>query len=192
MKQFKPFVLGVILVLGMASAQDGSGTTQDTSSPAATTQPATTGMDADSLFVMTAAQGDLFEVTSSQLALERAESQEVKDFAQRMIDEHTATTEQLTPIASELGVTPPTELNPMQQFMVAHLQTLQGADFESAYMRHQVTAHAAAVDVYTTATMGAVQNQALVDFADQTLPVIQEHLTMAQDMAGTTTQPATQ
>jgi putative membrane protein len=191
MKKLRNYVFGAALLLGFVLAQDStSGGTTDTSSQAATGQMAS--MDGDSLFVMTAAQGDLFEITSSQLALQQGESQEVKDFAQRMIDEHTATTEQLTPIASELGVTPPTELNAMQQFMVVHLQGLQGADFDSAYMRHQVTSHSAAVDAFTTATMGAVQNQALVDFANQNLPIIQEHLTMAQEMAGTMTQPATQ
>mgnify|MGYP002779123410 CR=1 FL=1 len=177
-------LLGFMMLAMVSFAQDTTQTTQ--------AMPATSGMDADSPFAMTAAQGDLFEITSSQLALEQAESQEIKDFAQMMIDAHTATTEQLTPIAGELGVTPPTEMNPMQQFMVAHLQTLQGANFDSAYMRHQVTAHAAAVDAFTTATMGAVQNQTLVDFATQNLPIIQEHLTMAQEMAGMMTQPATQ
>jgi putative membrane protein len=177
-------LLGLMMLAMFNFAQDTTQTTQAV--------PAVGGMDADSLFIMTAAQGDLFEITSSQLALERAESQEVRDFAQQMIDDHTATTEQLTPLASELGVTPPTEPNPMQQFMLAHLQTLQGADFDTAYMRHQVLSHSAAVDAFTTATMGAVQNQALLDFANQNLPIIQEHLTMAQEMAGTMTQPATQ
>jgi putative membrane protein len=191
MKKIRNYVFGMALLLGLVLAQDSTsgGTSTDTSSQA-TGQMAS--MDGDSLFIMTAAQGDLFEITSSQLALEQAESQEVKDFAQQMIDAHTATTEQLTPIASELGVTPPTELNPMQQFAITHLQTLQGAEFDSFYLRHQVTAHAAAVDAFTSATTGAVQNQALVDFANQNLPIIQEHLTMAQAMAGATTQPATQ
>jgi putative membrane protein len=155
----------------------------------ATTQPAPAlSGDADALFVMTAAQGDLYEITSSQLALEQAESQEVKDFAQQMITDHTATTEQLIPIASELGLTPPTEMNAMQQFMIAHLQALQGADFDSAYLRQQVVSHSAAVEAFTTAAAGGVQNESLVNFASQNLPVIEEHLSMAQSMA----QPAAQ
>jgi putative membrane protein len=198
MKRLRQYVFGLALMLGVVFAQDstGSGTTDsgtaDSSSQSAATQPAVMSMDTDSLFIMTAAQGDLFEITSSQLALERAESQEVRDFAQQMIDDHTATTEQLTPLASELGVTPPTEPNPMQQFMLAHLQTLQGADFDTAYMRHQVLSHSAAVDAYTTAAAGGVQNESLVNFASQNLPTIEQHLSMAQQMAQPMTQPATQ
>lgn len=195
MKLLKHFVLGMVLLLGLALAQDSSSggtSTQD----ASTTTPSASSMvstDVDSLFVMTAAQGDLFEIASSQLALERAQSQEVKDFAQQMITDHTNTTEQLTPIAAELGVTPPTEMAPMQQFMVAHLQTLQGANFDTAYMRHQVLSHQSAVEAFTTAAAGGVQNQSLVNFASQNLPTIEQHLTVAQQMAGqTTTQPAAQ
>jgi putative membrane protein len=188
MQLFKRFALGITVLLSVALAQDSSGTTTPTTPSAVTTQ----SMDADSLFVMTAAQEDLFEITSSQLALERAESQEVRDYAQQMITDHTATTEQLTPIASELGVTPPTEPAPAQQFMLAHLQTLQGADFDTAYLRHQVLAHQAAVDAFTTAAAGGVQNQSLVEFASQNLPTLEQHLAMAQQMAGQTTQPVTQ
>jgi putative membrane protein len=155
----------------------------------ATTQPAPAlSRDADTLFIMTAAQGDLYEITSSQLALEKAESQEVKDFAQQMITDHTATTEQLTPIAGELGVTPPTEMNPMQQFMIAQLQGLQGAEFDTAYLRQQVVSHSAAVEAFSTAAAGGVQNESLVNFASQNLPIIEDHLAMAQSMA----QPAAQ
>jgi putative membrane protein len=172
-------LLGLMMLATFGFAQD----TTDTQA-----MPSVSGMDADTLFVMTAAQGDLYEITSSQLALEQAESQEVKDFAQMMIDDHTATTEQLTAIAGELGVTPPTEPNPMQQFMLVYLQGLQGADFDTAYMRQQVVSHAAAVEAFTTAASGGAQNESLVAFANENLPTIEQHLTMAQGMA----QPAAQ
>jgi putative membrane protein len=118
---------------------------------------------------------------SSELALERAESQEVQDFAQQMIDAHTATTEQLTPIAEALEVAPPSEPNAMQQLMIAHLGTLEGAAFDTTYLEHQVLAHEAAVASYVTAS-DLVQDQALQDFVAQNLPAIQEHLQMAQQM----------
>lgn len=180
-------VLGAALVMSFALAQDS------TTSTANSSPMSVVSMDADSLFVMTAAQSDLYEITSSQLALQNAESQEVKDFAQQMVTDHTATTEQLTAIASELGVTTPTEMNPMQQFMIAYLQTVQGADFDTAYMRQQVVSHHGAVEAFTTATAGGVQNESLVNFASTNLPIIEEHLSMAQQMAGQAmAQPAAQ
>jgi putative membrane protein len=136
---------------------------------------------ADRLFITTAAQGDIYEIGSSRLAMQRAESQEVKDFAQRMIDDHTKTTQQLTPIAEELGVTPPSETTAMNQLMLAHLETLEGSAFETAYLEQQVLAHEAAVSAFTIAS-DAVQNQALKTFVSQNLPVLQEHLQMAQEL----------
>jgi putative membrane protein len=173
-------LLAFMLVATFGVAQDTTDTAQAT--------PSVSGMDADALFITTAAQGDLYEITSSQLALEQGESQAVKDFAQMMIDDHTATTEQLTAIAGELGVTPPAEPNPMQQFMLVYLQGLQGAEFDTAYLRQQVVSHSAAVEAFTTVATGGVQNESLVNFASQNLPVIEEHLSMAQSMA----QPAAQ
>ena len=81
--------------------------------------------EVDTLFATAAAQDDIYEITSSELALERAGSEEVRTFAQTMIDAHTATTEQLTPIATELGVTPPTETMAAAQLNIARLETLE-------------------------------------------------------------------
>jgi putative membrane protein len=141
-------------------------------------------MQPDVLFATTAAQGDIYEIASSQLALERAESQEVRDFAQRMIDEHSQTTEQLSAIAQELGMTLPTEASAMHEFMLAHLASLQGAEFETAYLQQQVIVHQAAVNAFEAAAAGAVQNEELQAFASENLQAIQEHLQMAQQLAG--------
>lgn len=137
--------------------------------------------ETDTLFTTAAAQDDIYEITSSELALERAASEEVRTFAQTMIDAHTATTKQLTPIATELGVTPPTETMPAAQLNIAYLETLEGAAFDTEYMKQQVVSHEMAVGVYEIASKTA-QNEALKEFATATLPIIREHLQMAQGM----------
>ena len=81
--------------------------------------------EVDTLFATAAARDDIYEITSLELALERAASEEVRTFAQAMIDAHTATTEQLTPIATELGVRPPTETMAAAQLNIARLETLE-------------------------------------------------------------------
>ncbi len=137
--------------------------------------------ETDTLFATAAAQGDIYEITSSELALERAASEEVRTFAQDMIADHTATTEQLTPIAEELGVTPPTETTAAAQLDIAYLETLEGAAFDTAYMEGQLVSHESAVAAFEIASKTA-QNEALRAFATENLPIIREHLEMVQGM----------
>lgn len=160
MKRFAGKVLGltVVAALGVAAAQE-----------------------TDALFATAAAQSDLYEIGSSELALERATSEEVRTFAQDMIDDHTATTAQLTPIAEELGVTPPTETTAAAQLDIAYLETLEGAAFDAAYLAGQRVSHEGAVAAFEIASETA-QNEALRAFVTENLPVIQEHLTMVQEM----------
>lgn len=161
-------VLGMVAVLALVFTALGQ-------------EPIVSNQTADELFITAAAQVDVYEIGSSRLAVERAESQEVRDFAQRLIDDHTNTTQQLIAIAEELGVTPETETTAMNQLMLNHLQTLEGAAFEHAYLEQQVLAHEAAVGTFTIAS-DAVEDQALRDFVAENLPSLQEHLQMAQQM----------
>ena len=106
---------------------------------------AASAQETDVLFATATAQSDLYEIASSELALTRASSEEVRAFARRMIDDHTATTERLTPIAEELGVTPPTETTAAAQLDITYLETLEGEAFGTAYMEQQRLSHEAAV-----------------------------------------------
>lgn len=137
--------------------------------------------ETDTLFPVAAAQSDLYEITSSELALERAASEAVRTYAQTMINHHTMTTEQLTPIAEELGLTPPTETTAAAQLDIAYLETLEGAAFDTAYMEQQQVSHEAAVAAFEIASETA-QNEDLRAFATENLPIIEEHLTMVQEM----------
>ena len=137
--------------------------------------------ETDTLFATAAAQGDIYEITSSELALERATSDAIRTFAQDMIADHTATTEQLVPIAEELGVTPPTETTAAFQLDIAYLETLEGAAFDTAYMEGQLVSHQAAVAAFEIGSQTA-QNEDLRAFATENLPIIQEHLQMVQGM----------
>ena len=127
--------------------------------------------ETDTLFPVAAAQSDLYEITSSELALERAVSEEVRTYAQTMIGHHTMTTKQLTPIAEELGLTLPTETTAAAKLDVAYLETLEGAAFDTAYMEQQMVSHQAAVAAFEIASKTA-QNEALQAFAMENLPII--------------------
>src|SRR5581483_10268084 len=96
---------------------------------------------ADRQFVKKAAEGGLAEVQLGQLATEKAASPEVKQFGQRMVDDHTKANEQLKQVASDEGVTIPDKLSAKDAATKARLEKLSGKAFDHAYMRDMVMDH---------------------------------------------------
>jgi putative membrane protein len=137
---------------------------------------------ADSTFMKTAAMDGMAEVEHGKLAAENAASGEVKQFARRMVDDHGKANAELKSLASQKQVTLPTELDAKHKAMQNKLSQLKGAAFDSAYMAHMVTAHKEAVALFgrEAKTGNDAETKA---FAEKTLPTLQEHLKMAQEVA---------
>ena len=137
----------------------------------------------DRQFITKAAMMDLAEIQTGRLAVSQGASEAVRQFGQRMIDDHTRTSQQLTQMASAAGFTPPQAPDAKHQAAAAKLARLTGAEFDRAYMKQMVKDHQEAVSLYQRqSTRGAHAD--LKAFAADTLPALQEHLTMARSMAG--------
>jgi putative membrane protein len=137
-------------------------------------------------FVDKAAAGGIFEVNSSKIAEGKAQDRSVKDFAQKMIDDHGAANAKLETIAGEQKLKVPTELDAKHQ---GDLDTLQNTKdpLDESYVEMQRAAHADAVKLFESyATDG--DNPQLKTFAQQTVPTLKMHQEMieriASDMGG--------
>jgi putative membrane protein len=129
-------------------------------------------------WITKAAEAGLAEVALGKLAVEKAQSAEVKKFAQRMIDDHSKANEELMKIAKDKGVTPPAQLDEKHRKLQQDLAKAQQADFDKKYMDGQVQDHKEAVAHFEK---GAKSNDPQVQqFASSKLPVLKEHLAMAQ------------
>lgn len=163
--------------------------TSDRVNPAASTvpqaaAPTSTVSAADQQFAMQAAASDQFEIQSSQAALQMARNPRVRQFAQRMVDAHGQTTQQLTQIATSKGMALQPALEPVQQKMLTDLQAMSaGRAFDRAYLNDQVAGHEAAVTVYQNEIANG-SDPDLKDFARRTLPIIQNHLRDARRLGG--------
>jgi putative membrane protein len=135
----------------------------------------------DMLFVRAAAQSNVYEIGAARHAVQNVQTQDVKDFAQQIIDDHTKTSSQLIEVAGGMGVQPNSDMTDAQQLNTNALSAMNGAELESAYLEQQVLAHQEAVSLFETAS-GMVQSQELQTFIDETLPVLEEHLQMAQEL----------
>jgi putative membrane protein len=155
---------------------------------AAQTNASSTGSSASSLspsdrqFIKKAAEGGLAEVQLGQLATEKAASPEVKQFGQRMVDDHTKANDQLKQVASQKGVNVPEKLSAKDEATKARLEKLSGEAFDRAYMKDMVTDHTQDVTEFRTASKTA-KDPDVKNFASQTLPTLEEHLKQAKNIA---------
>jgi putative membrane protein len=133
-------------------------------------------------FVTEAAQSDLFEIQSSKLALNSADAP-TKDFAQKMIDDHTKTTTELKGAVGkgEAQATLPTDMSSSQQSMLAKLRDLHGTDFDKQYHSDQVSVHKDAVSLFQRYGKDGADPQ-LKTWAATTSPALEHHLEMAQNL----------
>jgi putative membrane protein len=135
----------------------------------------------DRQFMIKAAQSDMTEIMTSQIALQRASSNQVKSYAQMMIKHHTTSSSQLKPLAQQKGVTLPTAVGADNKALVDQLSKLSGKAFDQAYMAGQVQAHTKTEAEYRR-QLKEGQDADVKAFANQFLPVVVEHRQMAQGM----------
>lgn len=136
----------------------------------------------DRTFVKHAMEGSLAEVQLGQLALQKSSNDQVKQFAQRMVDDHTKMNEEMKPVAQQLGVAVPTEPSKKDKATMAKLQGLSGSAFDQAYIRDMVKDHKTDLKEFQSeASSGSDPN--VKNAATQGSQVISQHLQLAQQLA---------
>jgi putative membrane protein len=131
-------------------------------------------------YMATAASSDMFEIQSSQLALQMSQNPAIRSFAQMLIGDHTRMTQQMVATAQSAGLTPPQPmLMPMHQQMLDQLRAAGPGMFDMAFRDAQVNAHQQALALHQNySASGDVP--ALRTLAAGAVPVIQGHLNHAQ------------
>lgn len=134
-------------------------------------------------FLMDAAMGGLMEVELGRIAAQKGMSDSVKQFGQRMVDDHSKANEELTSLASSKGITLPTALDEKHQKDVTKLSALSGAEFDRAYSKMMLSDHNKDVKEFEKQSIKGADAE-LKAFASKTLPTLQEHLQMARALGG--------
>jgi putative membrane protein len=132
-------------------------------------------------FVKDALLGGMTEVELGKVALEKASSDPVKQFAQKMIDDHSKANEDLKQLASKENINVPDSLDSKHQSRVEKLSKLSGADFDRAYIKDQLKDHQQDVQEFQQEAQRG-SDPDVKSFASKTLPVLEEHLSMAKDL----------
>jgi putative membrane protein len=157
-------------------------TTNPAANPAVT--PSVTGdreMTNDLPFVREAAGVNLMEIRLGQLALSKASNGMVKQFGQRMVNDHTRLEQDLTSMVAANGIALNPALTSAQNDNINRLQNLSGAQFDQAYMSMMIQGHQTDVTQFDTQSRNA-DSPKVREFATRSLPVLQQHLSLAEQV----------
>jgi putative membrane protein len=136
----------------------------------------------DKKFVRDAAEGGLAEVELGKLATEKASSEEVKKFGQRMQDDHSKANDELKQLASSKGISLPEELSAKDKALKDRLSNLSGAQFDKVYMNNMVADHKKDVAEFAKESKSGNDSD-VKQFAAKTLPTLKDHLKEAEGIA---------
>ncbi|HKZ08229.1 MAG TPA: DUF4142 domain-containing protein [Methylomirabilota bacterium] len=135
----------------------------------------------DVTFVKNAGESSKAEVELGQLAQQKASNDQVKQFGQRMVQDHGKAAKELTELAANKGVSVPNEVHRAHQRSRDRLARLQRAAFDKAYMKEMVKDHTKDAAEFRKASQNA-KDPDVKAWAGKTLPTIEEHLKVAQDL----------
>jgi putative membrane protein len=131
-------------------------------------------------FIEEAAKGGMSEVELGQFAQQHASNEQVKQFAAKMVQDHSKANEELRSLAQAKGVTMPAGPKHAENHEMSKLAKLQGDAFDREYMDHMVKDHVKDVKEFQKQADKA-KDADVKNFAANTVPTLQEHLRMAQD-----------
>ena len=135
-------------------------------------------------FVQQAAQGGMAEVSLGILARRRASDQDVRDFADQMVQDHLQANRELDRLAARKGFSVPNRLDMQHRMTLARLRRWTGDTFDRQYMREMVRDHMRTVALFREYARDGGDPD-LRAWANRTLPTLLEHRRMADETAGT-------
>jgi len=175
--------LAITAIFGQAVAQTATPVKPHPQTTSASTpnNRVNSAMAADANFMKSLAMGGMAEVEAGRLATSKATDKEVKDFAEKMVSDHSKNNEQLKTLAKQKQVELPTTVDADHIAEKAKLEKQSGAAFDAQYMQGQVKDHQETVQLLQH-EVDSGQDAAVKAFAQETLLVVQHHLKMAKEL----------
>lgn len=126
-------------------------------------------------FVTQAAEANLAEIKTSQLALSKSQDAQVRNVAQEMIDDHTKANQQLATLAGQKSLKVPDDTDMTHKATLKLLQAKSGESFDKSYIDQMQKDHQKAVALFRDASRSPKVDADLKAFATSTLPTLQHH-----------------
>ena len=180
----------VLTTFGTVSCSNEPGKETANSAPIVKSEPAKPASDkgdsvvtgGDLAFMNEAAPGGMAEVELGKLAAQKAQSADVKAFAQKMVTDHSMAGDELKQLAVLKKVTLPPDVLPTHKEVMTELSNLNGADFDERYVTAMIEAHEKDVAAFENVSKTAADADVKA-FATKTLPTLKMHLDMIKSIA---------
>jgi putative membrane protein len=181
MKAFIPFISLLCILLWTACSEKKQDDSKEVAEDQNEEKFDTTNLEADTEFAVEAADAGMLEVQAGSLALSKASSTKVKEFAQMMIDDHTKANEELKALATGKNITLPSAISDKHKKKYDDLAEKSGTDFDKAYADMMVKDHKDAVDMFKKAA-DKCKDQQIKAWAAEKIPALEQHLSTAENI----------
>jgi putative membrane protein len=135
----------------------------------------------DCNFIQAASQGGMTEVKLGELASTSGQRDDVKEYGQRMVKDHTSINDNLKALAAQKEVILTDSLDAKHQGMVDKMSALTGSNFDNAYIACMVKDHKADAKAFKSES-SATKDADVKSFVDKTIPVVHEHMKLIAAM----------
>jgi putative membrane protein len=174
--------LAGVLLTGACS---GTGRNESASAPAAgeAAQPAVAKLsDSDKDFLTKAAKSSYATVQLAQLAIERSKNKDVRQLAQKILEDHQKQTGDIAKLASTKGVTLPDSASLAASFKETTLKSFSGSHFDQSFLKKMIDEHQDTIALFQKEASTGTDSD-VKDYATTNSQPLQEHLTAAQELA---------
>ena len=172
--------LGAAAIAVLFGAPLAQAQSTDTSNTTSAMQSQVSKQDRD--YMDDIAHANISEIAAAQLALQKSQNSDVKQFAQKMIDDHTKAEEELKQLADAKGVTLPTEPDVKHKTEAKTLKMMSGKTFDKEYVKHGGVADHEATQKLLQKVEKNAKDQDLKAYAGKTIQAVDEHLAMAKQL----------
>jgi putative membrane protein len=138
---------------------------------------------ADQNMLKDIAQANIAEIESGKVAVEKSQNEDVKKFAQMMVDDHSKALMDVQKLAESKSVTLPTDPDVKHKATMLEFKALSGKTFDSRYVKQAGVGDHEATDKLLKKTQANAKDADLKALAGKMIPVVEGHLQHARDLA---------
>ncbi len=176
---FTAFVLGVSFIACDTNKKQQSSSEIAEEANKETFENANNSLEEDSQFMIKAASGGMMEVELGKLAVNIGSNEQVKEFGQRMVEDHSKANQRLMEIASKKNITLPNAMNDGHQDKVKKLSKKTGTEYDKDYLDFMVNDHNDDIELFEDA-VDNLGDEEVKAFAAETLPTLRNHQQQAE------------
>jgi putative membrane protein len=167
-------IIPVVLLFALITACNNSNKDSVEKADSANDVNTIISSDNSAAFLVRVANSGLAEVQVTSIAQQKAQNQEVKDFAAMLYHDHSALNDVVKGLASQKSITLPDSITADKKEMISNLEQKSGKEFDKEFISAMISAHVTSIESFEKVAKDESDAE-VKNFAEQTLPKLREH-----------------